>query len=76
MPLACILKYPASRLGCEYNGLLARKVELIDDLDGEMCDSGSTLKCVRLSSTNSVPGNLFGGDGNDVNNFKLMYYNF
>ena len=37
-----------------------------------MCDSGSTLLCVRLTSGSSVPGNLFCGDDDDGNNFNIV----
>ena len=43
-------------------------MEFVDDLDGEICDSRSTLPCVKLISGSSVPGNLFRGDDDDENN--------
>ena len=47
-------------------------MEFIDDLDGEMCDSGLTLPCVKLTFGSSVPGNLFGGDDDDGSNFEIV----
>ena len=45
-------------------------MEFTDDSDGEMCDSGSTLLSVRLTSGSSVPGNLLGDDNG--NNFQIV----
>ena len=45
-------------------------MEFIDN--GEMCDRGLTLPCVRLTSGRSVPRNLFDGDDNDGNNFQIV----
>ena len=50
---------------------IKKKVEFIDNFDGEMYYSGSPLPCVRSTSGRSVPVILFGGDDDDVNNFKL-----
>ena len=45
-------------------------MEFIDNLDSEMFDSGSTLLCVTSGS--SVPGNQFGGNDNNGDNFEIV----
>ena len=48
-------------------------MEFIGNLGMELCED----MCVRSTSGRSVPVILFGGDDNNVNNFKLMtYYSF
>ena len=52
------------------------KMEFIGNLGMELCKD-MTLPYVRSTSGRSVPVILFGGDDDDVNNFKLMmYYSF
>ena len=64
MPLVCILKW-SILVNWAVNTVVYRH-----ENDGEMCDSGSTLLCVRL--TCSVLGNLFGGDDEEGNNFETV----
>ena len=50
------------------------KMEFIGNLGMELCEDILTLPCVRSTSGKPVPVILFGGDDDDMNNFKLMTY--
>ena len=47
----------------------------VGNLGMVLCEDISTLLCVRSTSGKSVLVILFGGDDDDVNNFKLQFLN-
>ena len=69
-----IVKWPTPR-DQAINTLLLNKNVVCGNLGMELCEDISTLLCVRSTSGRSVLVILFGGDDDDVNNFKLQFLN-